>query len=407
MTARVTATTKTVSSINQQAVIGVLRDHGPLSRVRIAELTGLSQATVNRLTTAMVRSDQLVVDGQEPSNGGRPSQIYRYTGGSRVVAGVHLRRDEMTGVLADFDGRIVHRERITFDNRPPGRKRRIEKRFEEVITLVDRLQAEAMAAGTPCQAIGIAVPGVVNEGDGGVGVLPELGWPSMPLREMLAAGTSLPLVFENDANALALAEYVAGSGAGTSSMVGLLLDNGMGAGIISGGGIHRGNNGEAGEIGYLLMDRHSLSNSYADLGDLEDRVGSEALTRRARELGLRIAAGRVLNAQDVFDLAAAGDPKATEMLDEIYDMVAMAVAALSVILNPEIVVLGGSLSSGADPLMAAIRDRLNGRILRVPPIAKSALGADATLRGVVELALRHVNSSSHSAESTGVIVGRY
>lgn len=394
MPARATATTKTVSTINQQAVVGVLREHGPLSRVRIADLTGLSQATVNRLTTAMVRSDLLVVQGQEPSNGGRPSQIYRYTGGSRVVAGLHLRRDDMSGVLADFDGRIVHRERVDFDHRTGGRSKRVAKRFEEVITLVNRLETRAVALGTPCQAIGVAVPGVVNEGDGGIGVLPELGWPSMPLREMLSAQTSLPVVFENDANALALAEYVAGSGAGSTSMVGLLLDNGMGAGIITGGQIHRGHDGEAGEIGYLLMDRTSLANSYDDLGDLEDRVGSEAITRRARELGLEVADGHVLNAQDIFELAAGGDAIAKEILQETIDMVAMAVAALSVILNPEIIVIGGSLSSGADTLMEEIRIRLNGRILRVPPMARSTLGPDATLRGMVELAIRRVSAAS-------------
>ncbi len=390
---RRTATTRTVASINQGVIIRALRDHGPLSRQRIGDLTGLSPATVNRLTAAMLQEGLLVVDGQEPSTGGRPSLILRYTGGPRRVVSLHLRRGEVRGALVDFDGNIVTRETVTFSGRARQSRATVEHRIQDVQALLHGLVTQADSAGTPCQAIGLAVPGVVTGTEGGVGVLPELGWHQVPFLEELTAHTTLPVVVENDANALAYAESVAGAGAGMDSVVGLLLDNGMGSGIITQGAIHRGRHGEAGEIGYLLMDRSSLGKSYAELGDLEDRVGSEALTREAHRRGISVPRGRRLTAHDVIDLAAGGNAEASVMLDEILDMVAMAVAAISVIVDPDVIVVGSGLTQDTDDILAKIEQRLRGRILRVPRLVPSALGQDAVLRGVAELAIRVVDDA--------------
>jgi predicted NBD/HSP70 family sugar kinase len=390
---RVTATTRTVSTINQSAIIAALRDHGPLSRARIGQLTGLSPATVNRLTSVLAKQRLIVVDGQEPSTGGRPSVILRYTGGPRVVSSLHLRADRVIGGLVDFDGNLIERrERSLVDpgDGPPG-DRDVDHRLEQIAELLSDLLDHAEEQGTPCLSVGISVPGVVAEPEGRIGPLPELGWPELPLRGFLRSHTDLPLTIENDANAMAYGEYRRGAGAGTSSMVALLLDNGMGAGIITKGALHRGRHFEAGEIGYLLMERSSLRRSYRELGDLEDRVGSAALTRSAHARGLDGDRDVLLTAHDIVALARAGNPVAREMVDEIVDMVSMAVAALAVILDPEVIVVGSGISSGADEILPGIRRRLTGRILRVPTLVPSSLGEDAVLLGAAELAMGAVD----------------
>ena len=386
---RMTATTRTVSTMNQSAIIQALRDHGPLSRARISQLTGLSPATVNRLTTALAQQRLIVRDGVEPSTGGRPSLILRYTGGPRVVSSLHLRGDRVIGGLVDFDGKLIERHERRFDEASAGAD--VDHRLRLIGDLLAELLERGEAQGTPCLSVGISVPGVVAEPDGRIGPLPELGWPELPLREFLRSHTDLPLTIENDANALAYGEYRRGAGAGTSSMVAVLLDNGMGAGIITKGALHRGRHFEAGEIGYLLMERSSLRRSYRELGDLEDRVGSAALTRSARARGLGDSGGGLLTAHDIVRLASTGDPVAQEMVDEIVDMVSMAVAALAVILDPEVIVVGSGISSGTDDLIPGIQSRLTGRILRVPTLVPSSLGEDAVLLGAAELAMGEVD----------------
>ncbi len=389
---RMTATTRTVSTINQGAIIQALRDHGPLSRVRIGLLTGLSPATVNRLTTALVKQGLVVQDGHEPSTGGRPSVILRYTGGPRVVTSLHLRGDRVIGGLVDFDGSLVERhERVFSREAADPTETGVDHRLEILAALLAGLLDRAEQLGTPCLSVGISVPGVVAEPDGRIGPLPELGWPELPLREFLQSHTTLPITIENDANALAYGEYRRGAGVGTSNMVAVLLDNGMGAGIISKGALHRGQHFEAGEIGYLLMERSSLRRSYGPLGDLEDRVGSAALTRSARARGLSPQGDALLTAHDLIELAQGGDPVAREMVDEIVDMVSMAVAALAVILDPEVIVVGSGISSGTDEIIPQIQSRLSGRILRVPELVPSTLGEHGVLLGAAELAMGAVD----------------
>jgi predicted NBD/HSP70 family sugar kinase len=394
---RMTATTRTVSTINQSAIIRALRDHGPLSRARIGQLTGLSPATVNRLTSLMAKQRLIVQDGQEPSTGGRPSLILRYTGGPRVVSSLHLRGDRVVGGLVDFDGKLIERRELRFDDEARNGAGNgtgggdVDHRLELIGELLAGLLEQAEEQGTPCLSVGISVPGVVAEPEGRIGPLPELGWPGLPLREFLRSRTDLPLVIENDANALAYGEYRRGAGVGTSSMVAVLLDNGMGAGIITKGALHRGRHFEAGEIGYLLMERSSLRRSYKELGDLEDRVGSAALTRSARARGLRGGDGALLTAHDIVELARADNPVARETVDEIVDMISMAVAALSVILDPEVIVVGSGITSGTDEIIPGIQSRLTGRILRVPTLVPSSLGEDAVLLGAAELAMGEVD----------------
>lgn len=391
------ATTRTVSSINQSAIVAALRDHGPLSRQQIGEITGLSPATVNRLTKSMLADKLMVVDGHEASTGGRPSLILRYTGGSRVVAALQLRRDELRAALVDFDGNIIEHRSVSVPHPARGARADSEKRVEAVGDLLDELMEAAQRASTPCRAVGISVPGVIEKSTNRVGVIPEMGWPRAPIAELLRDRSDVPIVVENDANALAFAEYLCGAGVGMTSLVAILLDNGMGAGIISNGAIHRGQHGEAGEIGYLLMDRAALARSYEDLGDLEDRVGSVAITREARRRGIKVGRGRVLTARDIMSLAASGDSRAEELLEEILDLVAMAVAAITVVIDPEAVIVGSNLSTPDEDIMARIRDRLVGRVIRVPQLIPSQLGADAVLRGVAELAIRSVERTGFGA----------
>ena len=388
-----TATTSTVSNINQTAIIKALRDHGPMSRVRISELTGLSPATVNRLTTALLDQHIIVRDGHEPSTGGRPSLIFRYTGGRRVVASVQLRSDRIRGALVDFGGTMIERQEDVAEVAPtrPRQLPRDDERLTMTLDLFERLVERAEDLGRACVGVGVSVPGVVSEPDGRIGFLPELGWPELPLGEVLRERTDLPIIIENDANALAYGELRRGAGVGVNSLVALLLDNGMGAGIITNGSLHRGRHSEAGEIGYLLMERSSLRRSYTDLGDLEDRVGSVALTRTAISRGLQVPENTLITAHDVIEMADNGNEIAAEMTEEILDMVSMALAAMSVILDPEAIVVGSGISSDTNGIILRLQERLSGRIIRVPRLLASGLGDDGVLLGVAELAMNEVD----------------
>jgi predicted NBD/HSP70 family sugar kinase len=405
---RATATTSTLARVNQTAIIEALRESGALSRQQLGAKTGLSPATINRLTAALIEDGLVVPAGQEPSTGGRPSVLLRYAGSSRLVAAIQLRAETVTGILVDFDGKIVFRRSVALGHRSPEkgdaddgdadeRSADQERQLQKVFRLFDDLIATADSMGTPCLAVGVAVPGVVQQPEGVVGTMPEFGWTGVPLGTLLRERTDLPVVVENDANALAYGELHNGAGRGLSSLVALFLENGLGAGIVANGELHRGARAEAGEIGYLLMERSSLERSYDARGDLEDRIGSLALTQRARERGMPVPASGSLTAEDVFELARDGNADAKELADEILDMVAIAVAALVIVLDPELVVVGSSFVGSSDLVIPGIQERLRGRIIRVPRIEPATHREDAVLLGAAELAAAEVNGFAYLA----------
>ncbi|HZL05225.1 MAG TPA: helix-turn-helix domain-containing protein, partial [Coriobacteriia bacterium] len=163
-----TATTSALARVNRTTILEKLRNSGTLSRQRIGAMTGLSPATVNRLTAALIEEGLVAFAGQEPSTGGRPAALLRYAGGSRLVAAIQLRADRASGILVDFDAKIVFRQEIHFDPRPfrpNGRSDAVSRPGEregglaQTIELFDLLIRTAETMGTPCLAAGLAVPG--------------------------------------------------------------------------------------------------------------------------------------------------------------------------------------------------------------------------------------------------------
>lgn len=394
------ATTRALARINSTTIIELLRDLGALSRQQIGAQSGLSSATVNRLTSTLLNEGIVAVAGQEPSSGGRPSILLRYVGGNRLVAAVQLHADHTAGVLVDLDGKIVFRRDflVRETDAATASTKMIEPdqmaQLDRILDPLDFLVATTVGMDTPCVAIGVAVPGTVDPSGSSVSRIPEIGWDAVPLGRILRERFDLPVVIENDANALAYGEFQRGSGKGIPNLVALLVSRGLGAGIITNGELHRGASAKAGEVGYLLTDRSAFDHSYDEHGDLEDRIGPIALTRLAQARGIALPPRGYFTAEDIFSLAATGNDEAGKIAEEIADMVAMAIAALVIVLDPEIVVIGSSLGT-AENVIPAIQKRLIGRIIDVPRIVPAAFREDAVLLGVAQLAAAAVQNFAY------------
>jgi len=394
------ATTRALAKVNSTSITELLRQAGALSRRQIGLRTGLSPATVNRLTTELIKDGVLVVAGHEPSSGGRPSILLRYAGDARLVAAVQLHAERAAGVLVDLDGQIVLRREVALpsalapDASAEAIARKQATQLTLMIDLINLLIDAARGLGAPCVSIGVAVPGTVAPPDGSVARMPEIGWNEVPLGRILTERFDLPIVVENDANALAFGELHRGAGRGTSSLVSLLLGRGLGAGIITNRELHRGASAKAGEVGYLLVDRTAFARSYGEHGDLEDRIGSVALTRQARARGIPLPANGRITAEDIFQLAVEGNDAASEMAEEILDLISLTIAALVTVLDPELVVVASSFGNAAR-FVPAIQKRLTGRIIEVPRLVPATFREDAVLLGVAELAAAEVNQFTY------------
>jgi len=358
-------------------VTAALRANGPLTRHDLAAITGLSMATVTRAVTRLLAAGVVAHGGWRPSTGGRPSEMLAYDGAGLTAVGVSVSERGAMGTVITLNGDIVSRDDQAFSAQDGP-----DAKLSLTMDLLDRLLARA--DGRVC-GIGVAVPAVVST-SGQLTAMHEIGWDRLGLAELLSRHVGMPVMVDNDANCLALGEHLRGAGRGVDNVVGLVVSSGLGAGIIANGQLYRGRHHEAGEIGYLLMERASLQRLFPARGDLELLIGGDRLEAKAAELGVTSPDQATLPHLISLGLSVGG--AAREFSEELLDLTALAVSAMCVVLDPEMVIIGGSgTEKEMEAVITGVHNRLLGRILRVPRIEAPALGDDAVVMGAAQLAL--------------------
>lgn len=281
---------------------------------------------------------------------------------------------------------------------PTEAERGCEHVIARLITLVQELRQQLPAAAD-CPAVGIGVPGPLDHARGVVRHAPNLpGWVNVPLRERLQQELGLPVCVENDANAAAYGEYVAGAGRDVRDMVLLTLGTGIGGGIVLDGKLWRGSFGNAGEIGHMIVEIGGRPCPCGQLGCLERYASAAAIAQRYAEETTGPASAAPFaqgaptspGAEEVLRLSESGDALAARMWDEACRYLAVACVNLQRLLNVQRIVLAGGLIHAGRRLLDPVRayyERFTWRIAPDhPQIALAKLGNDAGILGAAALA---------------------
>jgi glucokinase len=236
--------------------------------------------------------------------------------------------------------------------------------------------------GAKVAAIGLALPGAVDAAGGTVESIANMpGWNNVPLARLLSEARGVPVAIENDANAAAVGEGWTGAAKGLRDHVFVALGTGVGAGIVLDGRLHRGSHLLAGEIAFFPMTREQLC-----AGDWQHNLESTVGGRAAGIAATRLLGERA-KAAELFEAARAGDAKACGWLAELRDYLAMAVADIASLLDPEAIVFGGGMAvAQGEWFLAPIREMALRCIPGKPRILLSTLGEDAQIIGAAKLA---------------------
>jgi predicted NBD/HSP70 family sugar kinase len=295
---------------------------------------------------------------------------------ARFIAAVDLGATNVRVVIANEDGDIEARRAFPIPAGTPG----------DVLAKIGRTVDELVRGvwiGNKVAAIGIVLPGMVDPEAGVVASVANLpGWDDVPIADLRGTPRGVPVAMENDANAAAVGEGWIGAAKGCRHHVFIALGTGIGAGVVIDGRLHRGAHFLAGEVAFFPMTREQLRS--ADWQHcLEGVVGGRAAIVAAEEI-----AGAGARPQDLFDAASAGEPPATEWLDRTQDYIAMAVADVIALLDPEMVVFGGGvIAAQGEWFLGPIRERVHAATPVRTPIVISSLGEDAQIAGAIRLAL--------------------
>jgi predicted NBD/HSP70 family sugar kinase len=252
----------------------------------------------------------------------------------------------------------------------------------------EALLAEAGRGAADVLATAIGVPGPVEAGrPANPPIMP--GWDGYPVAEWLAERFGAPALLERDVNAMALGEHRS-HWRDLSHMVFVKVATGIGAGIISGGELLRGNHGRAGDIGHIRAIRQSdVMCTCGNRGCVAVLATGSAMIRQLREAGVEVA-----SAADVVELVRAGDAVAMHQVREAGRVLGAALAGVVSVVAPSLIVVGGQMAEASEPLLAGIREsvyqRASALATRELRILTSRIGPRAGVVGVTTLALEHV-----------------
>jgi glucokinase len=302
------------------------------------------------------------------------------------VIGIDLGGTKIQSLVVDGTGQILGEDR-----RPTVAGEGLDAVVDRMMESVGRALDQSGVAPTAARAVGVSAPGPCDFDHGVLLHAPNLpGWVNVPLTTLIEERLGLPTFLENDANAAALAEARYGAGQGARHLIYLTISTGIGGGLILDGGIYRGADGTAGELGHVTVDEQGPLHNCGMRGCLEVLASGTAIGRMAQEAALAgrserlatAAAGGELNAVAVHAAAEAGDPVADEILEKASHYLGVGLANLLNIFNPQVIVIGGGVAHIGARLLDPAIELARSRAFRLP--AQTVRFRTAALEGRAE-----------------------
>ena len=395
----------TMRRANLALVLRYINDHGPCPRSAIAAGTGLNKATLTSLAGEL--QDRGLVMEQEPHHQGargRPGRPLALDGSRVGALGFEINVDYIATHVIDLSGRVLLDRRIGFDAMGSAPEQSIGQLIAMIREAVEEIEARGIAVAGIC----VAVPGLIDSASGTVVRAPNLGWQQVRLKDMLSAAglpSNVPIMIGNDANLSAMAEYASGIAAGTSDLVYLTGEVGVGGGIVVGGKPLIGADGFAGEVGHIYVDPYGERCGCGRIGCWETKVGLAALVRMATpdyDYALLTRSDRDPEERltEIERRRADGDQRVDEAIGEISRWLGRGASTLVHIFNPRVIVLGGYFARLADQIIPTAQAELER--LSMPDVAQrcrfvpSDFGFGAAVRGAAEVVTHQVISDPMS-----------
>lgn len=334
-------TTRDVKRMNRSTLLQAIYFSDPVSRLELSQRCGMSPATVTNLIAALLDSGLVIEVGLEESQGGRPRQTVTVNPDYGHIIGIDLGETHISFEL--FDMKLNRIAQFTKSTSPE------ENRSSEIVDHVGvgvrELLAVAGVQHSQVVGAGIGVPGVVDPIEGISVTAPNWGWQHVPLRDMLRQNLDMRVWLNNGAQAMALAEMWFGAGQGVENLAVLLVGTGVGAGITIDGKLYRGASNSAGEWGHHCIEVEGRACRCGSRGCIEAYIGAPSIIQRLQTLApdspLLHDHDQIKTLTAINAAAQNDDPCAMQVLDDVVKYMAVGIANLINLYNPQQVTLGG------------------------------------------------------------------
>src|SRR5947209_7026425 len=371
----------TIRDINRQIILNYVRERGPISRAEIAQETALQRSTVSLIVDEL-KSGGLIEEVSGESTGGRPPILLSLRTADAVAIGVDLGTIRTLVATSDLAGRVLEQEEFPTD---PDAQKTISRIIDSARKLICKNR------GT-IEGVGVSLPGLVDQETGTAIFIPHFKWRDLEIAEEIRSAVGLAVTADNDANAAALAELWFGRPEirEVRDFIMVLIEEGVGTGIVFDGQVYRGKSGAAGEFGHMTIGQDAPVACAAGSHRCWEAFASEraALARYAKLKGCPGAAK--LDFGRLVCVALEGEQEARLALKETAYYLGLGIANLIQGLSPEAVIVGGPIVRAwpliAGDVRAAVEESVCRGVLPAHIIA-STLGPEPTLMGALSLVL--------------------
>ena len=298
-----------------------------------------------------------------------------------IAIGVAVTPSHTTVATSDLAGRVLSHSEFVTDPDP-------QETFDRVIEIINDLKARERSI----ESVGVSLPGLIDPETGAAIYIPYFKWRDLPIARMISTASGLPVLIDNDANAVALAELWFGRPevSDARDFILVLVAEGVGTGIVFDGQVYRGKRGAAGEFGHMIIGTHAPVPCSCGNRDCWEAFSSERATL-ARYRNLSGEAGdSQIDFKELVDRALTGEVHARTALVDMALCLGIGISNLIVGFSPEAVVVGGEITRAWHLIEDSLKETIEHSVRRGLPSARilpSTLGQNPTLMGALSLVL--------------------
>ncbi|MEI8132322.1 MAG: ROK family transcriptional regulator [Leptolinea sp.] len=384
---------------NLSATLNLIRDRGSITRAEIIRITQLSAPTISALVNILIESEFVSEGGSGLSSGGRKPVLLEFNYDVRKLLGIDMGSTHITIVLMNLKGEVSQRfsHHIDVINKPAEVLQVIGNAVKDILNKAGLTSRDLLG-------IGYTVPApLVNEKTGEFITYYMPAWKDIHCITAIQEIGDVPIYFENDANAAAIAEKWWGCGLGYNNLVYIKLGTGVGSGIMINGEIYKGFNGTAGEIGHTTIEADGRECRCGNHGCLESYIGIQGLLSDARhalkdDLNWKDHLAE-LDVKGVVRAAREGNQECEKIITTAGWYLGIGLANIINLVNPGLMILGGDLADAGlmllDPARKSLVERTVGFNTRSDNLVIGELGSKAVAVGAASLVIMNAFQESN------------
>lgn len=375
-----------VRDTNETRFLHLIRDQQPISQAEVVRRTGLRPGTVSVVINRLLKAGFLYEAEQAPSKGGRRAVYLQVNAEKAYAIALSIGVCETVYAVSDFNGRILSQRTV-----------RTSRTAEPFLQQLGREIAEHVRDNyekARFSAVGVSVPGLLDQTEGTIIFSPNLGWSNVPIRRLLEQELNLLVIVENDSNAAALSELWYGplEMSSSQSLLFVLVIEGIGTGFILNGELHIGSRVGSAGFGHISMDPNGPRCSCGNHGCLEAFASDPATVGRFLREHPEYSTS-VHSVHDIVGLAMGGNGEARWELEKTAAYLGIAIRGLAHGLSPEVIVVGGQITEAWPLIEPVLRRELHSGYLieglSLPQLRRATVERPP-LFGAIPIALRNI-----------------